>query len=463
MSVGLGIFGTSQDSAGNSKNGWIDALVLVGIFTLFGGFLGGLARPLFLLGCLAVAISALRRGIYAHFQATLLLYTFTPFLRRMVDYGAGYESMGLMLVGPLLALLVPVFDLRRLFDGREPLDERLGPLALAGVCVLYTGMVTLIAGQFNDMASGLLKCMAPILYAAVLVYRADRDELLDAAVRAFYIILPVTAIYGILQFMQPQPWDVYWMQMAPIPSIGYPLPYEVRVFSVLNAPAAFATYTAVGLLLVTFLRTGWVSLLVMAPSSLALLLSLYRTAWVSLAVALLFCLLFARTRLKSQLVIIALIAAGFGALTIPPFSDVIGVRFASISNGSKDGSLIERFEQYETMWLLPDSSLFGKGFGGADVLTAGTTAVDGMIITCWQMMGIVAGLLCLCSLGWAIALAVYRSLRERSREAVMIGAVAMFNLAQIPFANILFSEAGFLFWTYVVLLPTAFHPRSRIP
>ena len=39
----------------------------------------------------------------------------------------------------------------------------------------------------------------------------------------------------------------------------------------------------------------------------------------------------------------------------------------------------------------------------------------------------------------------------------------MFNLAQIPFANILFSEAGFLFWTYVVLLPTAFHPRSRIP
>ena len=64
----------------------------------------------------------------------------------------------------------------------------------------------------------------------------------------------------------------------------------------------------------------------------------------------------------------------------------------------------ERLEEYATLWSHPDSSLFGIGFTAGDVGSAGTMAVDGMIITCWLTMGIVVGILCLIALvcaAWA--------------------------------------------------------------
>jgi O-antigen ligase len=88
------------------------------------------------------------------------------------------------------------------------------------------------------------------------------------------------------------------MQFAPIPSIGQPVPYGVRVFGTMNAPAAFATFTATGLFLIGFSRRPWPALLAM-PAALSLLLSLYRTAWISLAVSILFCLFFAGTRRRA--------------------------------------------------------------------------------------------------------------------------------------------------------------------
>ncbi|MBB4066542.1 O-antigen ligase domain-containing protein [Gellertiella hungarica] len=446
-----------------SRQGWVPALIFIAVFALVGGFAGGLGRPLFVLGCMGVAIIAYRDGIAAHFQASLVLFSFAPFIRRIVDNGAGYDELGLMLIGPLMALLVPVVELRRLLDPREPLDIRFGPLLLAGACIVYAGILSLLQGKMNDAASGLLKWLTPVLYGAVLVLRANRDEMLDAAVRAFFVILPLTGLYGILQYVDPQAWDRYWMEFAPILSIGQPVPYGVRVFSTMNSPASFASFTAAGLLLVAFLRSGWVSFFVAAPSMLALLLSLYRTAWLSMALALLFCLLFARTRGKAQMIAVALAIAGAVAVTIPPFSDVIGDRLATLGQGSQDGSFQERLTQYSTLWSLPDSSLIGNGFTITDVGSAGQMPIDGMIIACWLMMGIVFGILCLCAFFWAIGRAVIRALLERSRQAIMIGAMAMGSMLQMPLANISAAEAGFLFWSFVVLIPSFQHRISGTP
>lgn len=443
--------------------GWLVAIVYVGLFALVGGMLGGLARPLFILGCMGLALFSWRRSIYAHFQTSLVLFAFAPFVRRMVDLSIGYDELGIMLIGPLMALLVPAVELRHLLDRKEPFDARLGPLMLAGACVIYAGLLSFLQGKTIDMASGLIKWLTPILYAAVLIYRADRDRLLDAAVRALFVILPLTGLYGILQYVDPQAWDQYWMQFAPIISIGQPVPYGVRVFSTMNSPASFASFTAAGLLLVAFLRSGWISFFVAAPSSLAFLLSLYRTAWLSMMLALIFCLLFASTRLKAQMIAIALVVAGSVAVTMPPFSDVIGDRLATLGQGSEDGSFQERLGQFTTLWMLPDSSMIGVGFTTTDVGSAGQMPVDGMLIACWLMMGIVGGILCLCSLGWAISSAVVTAFLDRSREAVIVGAMAMGSLLQIPLANITSAEAGFLFWSFVVLLPAATAYRRRTP
>ncbi len=441
--------------------GWLPALIFIGIFTVIGGFTGSIGRPLFVLGCMGVAVLTWRQGIASHFQASIVLFTFAPFIRRLVDNGAGYDELGLMLLGPLLALSVPVVELRHLFVRNGQMDSRMGPLILVGLCVIYASLLSLFQGKMNDAASGLIKWMMPVLYGAVLVYRARRDDILDAAVRTFFITLPISGLYGIVQYVEPQAWDRYWMQFAPIMSIGQPVPYGVRVFSTMNGPASFASFTAAGLLLVAFLRSGWASFLIAAPAILALLLSLYRTAWISMAFALLFCLLFASTRLKAQFIAIALVIAGAVAITIPPFSDVIGDRLATLGQGSEDGSFQERLTQYSTLWMLPDSLMFGNGFSVTDVGSAGSMPIDGMVITCWYMMGIIAGLFCLCTLLWAILRALLQAFIERSREAVMIGAMAVSSLLQMPLANICSGEAGFLFWSFVVLLPVYRHSQSR--
>lgn len=431
--------------------GWLPAVVLLAATGFAGAALGGTARPVFVLGCAAAGWYAWRQGPGAHLQAALLLFTFAPLVRRIVDLSAGYDQSGLMLVGPLLAIMVPVPRLLQMFDGRQ-LDRQIGPIILVGACVAYAVALTVMQGDWSNAASGSLKWIAPLLYAAVLVGVADRDGLVRAATAVFAVILPVTGLYGIYQYVDPPEWDRYWMAFAPILSAGQPVPYGVRTFATLNSPASFATFTAVGLLLACFSRARWLSLFIASPAIIALLLSLYRTAWISLAVGVLFCALFAATRARAGAILIGIVVAGVLAATLTPFGDVIGERFATLGEGVQDGSAQERLDQFVTLWNLPDSSLFGIGFSFSDVGTAGAMAVDGMIISCWLTMGIIVGLLCLIGLVWAIFNAIAGAWRDGSREAIIIGAMACGALVQLPLASLTSGENGFLFWTFVVMI-----------
>ena len=74
------------------------------------------------------------------------------------------------------------------------------------------------------------------------------------------------------------------------------------------------------------------------------------------------------------------------------------------------------------------------------------------------------GLICLFGLGWAIINAISASMHDRQRESVLVGALAVGALTQIPLASITSGELGFLFWAFVVLLPppaTAFETTGR--
>lgn len=140
------------------------------------------------------------------------------------------------------------------------------------------------------------------------------------------------------------------------------------------------------------------------------------------------------------------------AATLTPFGDVVAERLSSLGEGVQDGSAQERLEEFVTLWNQPDSSLFGVGFTITDVGSAGAMPVDGMIVACWLAMGIVAGGFCLTALLWAIGNAVAAALSDRTSDAVIVGALALGALVQLPLANITSGESGFLFWTFAVLL-----------
>ncbi|MDC7787139.1 O-antigen ligase family protein [Rhodoplanes sp. TEM] len=440
--------------------GWVPAVVLLAATALAGPALGGLSRIAFIAGCGAAGWYAWRRGPGEHLQAALVLFAFAPFARRVVDLAVGYDQAGIMLVGPLLALLAPLPQLVRRLESDRPFDPRFGPILLVGACVAYATALSLFQGDLMNAATGALKWSVPLLYAAVLIDAAEPEELVRRAAAAFLVILPAIGLYGIWQYVDPPNWDRYWMSFAPIMSAGQPIPFGVRTFSTMNGPASFATFTAVGLLLVGFLRPPWQTFLFASPAALALLLSLYRTAWLSLAVGLLFCLAFAVTRRRSATVLIGLVGAAVIAATLTPFGEVIGERLSTLTEGSQDGSAQERLEQYVTLWSQWDSSLLGVGFTVTDVGSAGAMAIDGMIIACWLSMGIVGGLACLAGFVWAAGRAIAAAVKDGRREAVLVGALACGGLVQMPLSSIAAGELGFLFWTFVVLVSPA--PRAPV-
>ena len=379
----------------------------------------------------------------------LLLFCFAPFVRRLIDLTAGYDQQGLLLIGPLLAILMPGQELMRLLRPNDAVAGRsMAPALIVALTVLYATLLSIAQADWTNAASGALKWTAPIIYALALIVRRP-PGLAEAAARAFLFILPLAGAYGILQYVDPQPWDRYWMQYASITSAGVPEPYQVRVYSTMNSPASYATFTAAGLLLVGFLRPGWQALALMLPAALGLLLSLYRTAWLSLAAGILFCLLFAATRGR------ALGAIGGGALaivvaaTLTPFADTIMERLGTLGEGSKDGSGQERLGEMITLWSLPDSGLVGQGFTITDAGSAGAMPIDGMIVTCWVTMGIVVGLVCLAALILAALQAIGAAWQRRTPASVVLGGLAVGALVQLPLAGISSGELGVLFWTFV--------------
>ena len=432
--------------------GWLVAAALIVGTALLGGALGSLARPLFVLGCAALGWYAWQQGAAAHLQAMLVLFAFAPFVRRVVDLSIGFDQSGLMLIGPMLAILAPAPELLRMLNSARPPRPAMVPLLVVGVCVAYATTLSIVQGDWMNAASGALKWTAPLLYAAALVEHADRDEMVQAAAPAFLLILPIIGAYGIFQYIDPPNWDIYWMQFASITSAGFPVPYGIRTFSTMNGPASFATFTAIGLIVVCFSRLRWQLLLLVCPAAFALLLSSYRTAWISLAVGILFCLLFATTRRKAGFILVGTVAVVVLAATLTPFGEMISDRFATLGEGAQDGSAQERLDEFVTLWNMPDSSLIGAGFTITDAGSAGAMPVDGMIVACWLTMGIVVGLVCLTALVWAALMTLWTAWRDRGAEAIVIGALGCGALAQLPLANIVSGESGFLFWTFAVLL-----------
>jgi hypothetical protein len=431
------------------------ASMLVAITAVIGPWLGAWAKPLFIVACVVLGWHAWRQSPAAHVQATLVMFSFAPLLRRLVDAAAGFDPMGLMLAGPLLMLLVPLPQLRPLLV-RPSVSGDSMPVLFFGACVGYCVLLTFILGDAAQAATGALKWGAPLVYVLALQQHEKRgEELLEAVAGAFVIILPIIGIYGIYQYIDPPDWDRYWLRMATITSAGLPAPFEIRTFSTMHGPAVFATYTAAGLAIVTFLRSHWFTRLLMLPAALALLLSLYRTAWLSLAAVIVFCAFFPMTRVRAMYLVAGVGVAICVAFLAPESGEVIGDRLATLAELQSDGSGAERLGEFATLWNLPDTAIFGRGFVAEDVAVAGAQPLDGMPAVLWMSMGIPLGLLAIAALLLVIHRAISRAFQWPCVSNVLLGGLGLGFLIQLPLASIVAGELGFLFWllTGVATIP----------
>lgn len=431
--------------------------------TLMLGFAGqSLARPLFIVGSVAVMWDLLRFGPSAHYSACIVLFCLAPFLRRVVDVSAGYDPSGIMIAGPLLGLMVVVPRLLTRFSDGRRLDQALWPLISAAACVLYATVLTMVGGNLTQAASGALKWIAPIVYGTWLYGEAGREPgLIRAAARTSMILAPALGLYGFLQYVDPPVWDRFWMTYTSIASIGQPEPFMVRVFSTMNAPAGYATFTAAALLLFGFGRARLSLLAAAAPSVLGLMLSMYRTAWIALAIGMVFGLFHRRTVRRAAMLLVAVPILGAGVVLFSPAGDALSERLGTFGAVSDDASGLERLGEYAELLNTDGGTLIGNGFGSTDVMQAGALAQDGQFVVSWYAMGLVVGIVSCASILWMAVLAIRAAWRSDTLEGIAVAGIVAGMVVQMPLAVISASEIGFLFWSFAAI-GASLPPRRRV-
>lgn len=416
---------------------------------------GSVARPLFILGSAGVGYLAWRESTGRTIEVALTLYVFAPFLRRLVDVHAGFEPSGVMLLGPVLAILIPTLDLRHLLVRRERADHDLLPMLLVGLCVTYGMLISAFAGQFGPLTTSALKIYSPLLYGMWLTRAARRDpSVLDAATQAFFVLGPIVGLYGIWQYVSPSDWDRFWMLnvSGTISVLGRPEPYQVRVFSLMNSPASFGTYAACSVLLFGFCRRGWQALVLALLVAPGLLVTYYRTAWISLVLGVGYCAMFGRTRERSALIALAIVVATMLAASNAEFGAVVMDRLSTLTGSvSDDGSGKARLGQLFEVYRLVDSMAVGLGFASLATPFNGVDAADGEIVTSIIAMGVFVGTVYLAALVWACLQALARVRRSRDPRVIVTGAVIVGMVAAIPLTSVTSGEIGLLLWMFVAL------------
>ena len=436
---------------------------------------GGLVQLGFPAGALLLALWLLAtRRTAQYVEFVLWLWLLAPGLRRIVDLGLGWNPVSpIMLAAPVATLvcLLPALS------GRRRLHPTMGAsLVIALAAVGYGVLVgVLVVGVGSALAAALawLPPLALGLYVATSNSVEDAD-LLAVVRRTALLGCLLLGSYGLLQFVSPPPWDVFWLENAPITSAGYPVPYEVRVFSTLNSPAPFACVLGVLLVLLTGCR-GRSRPLAMLAAFVAFGLSVVRTAWLGYVVALFTLLAPGRTRLLRS----AVVGIGLPALLLVLYgglvTEVIASRLTDTTkSGTQDESFTDRVEFYRT--VLPQVLVdpVGEGVGSTGVATKVGNAgelgergnFDGGALEILYVFGLPVGLAFLVSIVLAVRAAWTVASRRGDLEKAMAAALVGL-LVQLPLFNPITTPSGIFFWLLVGVLArssatTATHEAVRV-
>jgi putative inorganic carbon (HCO3(-)) transporter len=311
---------------------------------------------------------------WIYFTIIFAAWCFTPLLRRLGDYRQGaYNPVQITSLIPFLLLLPLVWVCFK----RERL-ARLTPffryLAYIWAAIfIYGFLVGAVFGVVSAAGFSLVEYLVPMLAGIWLAGQAL--PVTTALRRLAIIILPcagIVALYGLLQWVQPPPWDVLWVQGSEFISVGDPVPFAMRIFSTLNSPGTAGDFFALTIVLaLPFLRFRnlWAWPLVSAIGG-ALLLTLVREAWVGLVVGMIVYLVLNPRRLSlvpSLAVYIGLLI--FFVTALPALmgsgvnSDVITSRISTFGDVDHDGSALDRKNQYGDAMDKGLSNPIGSGLG----------------------------------------------------------------------------------------------------
>ena len=446
--------------SGDDLAAWsaVAALTLYVTIALAGG--GGRTLTVtYPLGCLVVALFAYVRSPATYVGFVFWCWLLTPFLRRVFDLRFGYHPASLLLVGPVLVTAVAGFTLLRRAQSLR--GTTYVPFLLALFALLYAYTVGLIQQSVVAATYDLLNWGGPLLFGLHVALEWRRFPRLRSVFTNVALWgLVVTSAYGLYQFVDPPAWDRVWVYSAEMYSVGLPVPFLIRVFSTMNAPASFAAFLMFAVLLALPAPQRW-KFLPLALGLTVLLLTKTRSAWAAFLVGAL--VLQLRQPLRSlprqwiALAVVLVLAAP--AVTHPRVLKAVAGRAASLSRLEEDRSYRERRQitSYVVQRLKRNAAGEGLGqLGSAGKLSAkgrraSVVALDSGPLEVFSVMGWMGGaLFTLAMIGILIPIV---SERHARRDAVTNGAAAavIALLTASLFGNVFNGVSGVMFWAAVGL------------
>ncbi|MDP9097227.1 MAG: hypothetical protein M3N26_11870 [Pseudomonadota bacterium] len=417
--------------------------------------LGGVGRPMF--PAVAAVVAALllranRRSDYITF--VLWLFMLTPFLRRVVDLHAGWSQVNLLMLAPYAAGLLCAWPVAKTLFARGFAYSLLFGVVFA--TVVYGVIVASIDDRWMSGSFDALRWLVPPIFGLFVAMDAERQlEYRATVVRAMLVALIVLSIYGVYQFIVAPPWDTFWMRESKLLSIGFPQPYQIRVFGTMNSPASLAVFLMAGLLWAIPARAA-IRPIAIGAGVIGLLLTLVRTSWLGLVIGVVYLVVFgasARARLSIAIAIFCLPLVVLVIEQIPTGAEIINTRIASLSTVSNDTSVLDRSSEYVEFFenTLPRAP-FGAGLGATGsyqaYLTANSATVllDGAIMEIGVPLGVFAGGAYLLAVLTAAIIACWNSIRSGDTFLSSCGAIVASLSLSLLAGNIATGEAGIVFW-----------------
>jgi hypothetical protein len=240
----------------------------------------GLARYAFPVGAMGVAAILYRMGPAPYLEFIWWMWHISPGVRRYVDYQlGGWDQQSVMSLAPFLASSIAIVGvLRRLPELKRRIFL---PWIAAIACVVYGTFLGVLRVGVMPAAHATISWFIPLMLGVYTALEWRRYPDIQAAMRrAFLFGSIVLALYGCYQFVNPPMWDRVWMVSSGMYSVGRAFPFEVRVFSLVNAPLPFATILVAGLFMALSSR-GLSRVVSLSIGAIALLLSLVRSVWLA--------------------------------------------------------------------------------------------------------------------------------------------------------------------------------------
>lgn len=414
-------------------------------------------------GALAVAALLFKRSPAHYLSFVVWLFFLTPEVRRLSDFFNGtFSDRSLIMLAPVMTAALCGTNLLTHF--RVLMQRRAIPLTLIVLGVFYGYVIGMVGAGIAAASYTLISWLFPVLIAFhILVTWRQYPEYHRTMLKTFVFGGFVIALYGVVQYVSPPPWDAFWLLQSGMVSEGVPVPFGMRVASTMNSSGPFAI-AMMACLLMTLAARNKMAFLAGGLAVPALIGTMSRSVVGGLSIGLLYLFIMldgrSRLRLAGGIAVIVLLCSPVAM--VDEISEKAMARFSTVTQLDNDYSYQVRTEIYKHFLSEMTTNIAGQGLGmtglGSKLSGDGSSNnvdFDSGLMEVPYVLGWPGTLLYTAGLLMLVVRAFVASFARKGDRFAVAGAAAAFGvLAMMVFVNTLIGSGG-MFFFIGVMLPVA--------